>query len=139
MELFRRRLAIGCVGLALSATLSAAAQEPPAPPPAAPPPGDEEAGREAFAAQCRVCHAGAIAPALRGVVGRPIASVADFGGYSEGLKRHASETWTEASLDAFLKAPADFAPGTRMLMAVPDDKARADIVAYLKALAAPES
>jgi cytochrome c2 len=102
------------------------------------PAGDADAGRDAFAAQCKVCHGGAVAPSLRGVVGRPIASVADFPAYSDALKKHAGETWTEDGLSTFLKDPGAFAPGTRMMMAVPDDQARADIVAYLKALAAPK-
>lgn len=114
----------GAVGLAV-----ASAQEPPV--------GDEEAGAELYAAQCRGCHTVSIAPTLRGVADRPIASVADFGGYSPALKAKSGETWTAKNLHAFLAAPAAFAPGTRMVMAVPDPQARADVIAYIRSLPPP--
>ncbi|MGA0605106.1 c-type cytochrome [Phenylobacterium sp. VNQ135] len=103
------------------------------------PVGDEEAGAELYAAQCRGCHTVSIAPTLRGVVERPIASVADFGGYSEALKAKSGQTWTLENLDAFLAAPQAFAPGTRMVLAVPDAQARADIIAYLRTLPPPRA
>lgn len=96
--------------------------------------GDEEAGAELYAAQCRGCHTVSIAPTLRGVADRPIASVSGFGGYSEGLKARSSEAWTVENLEAFLAAPTTFAPGTRMVMAVPDPQARADLIAYIRTL-----
>jgi len=96
--------------------------------------GDEEAGREIFSTECRACHGGMIAPALRGVMTRNIASSPDFTGYSDALKARAGQPWTEDAMDAFLKAPAEFAPGVRMAKATVDDKARADIIAYLKSL-----
>lgn len=99
--------------------------------------GDEEAGAEIYAAQCRGCHTVSIAPTLRGVADRPIASVADFGGYSAALKAKAGEAWTANNLEAFLTAPASFAPGTRMVMAVPDAQARADVIAYIRSLPPP--
>ncbi len=98
------------------------------------PPGDEEAGAELYAAQCKGCHTVSIAPSLRGVADRPIASEADFHGYSDALKAKSGETWTVENLDAFLKSPPTFAPGTRMVMAVPDAQARADIIAYIRSL-----
>ncbi|MFC3079645.1 c-type cytochrome [Phenylobacterium terrae] len=99
--------------------------------------GDAEAGKEAFKLSCRGCHTTVIAPTLRGVAGRKIASVEGFGGYTAALRAKGEETWTAASLDAFLKAPAAFAPGTSMMLSVPDDAARADLVAYLLSLEAP--
>ena len=65
----------------------AAAQGPVAPV------GDAEAGAELYATECRGCHAVSIAPTLRGVIGRPIASVGAFTGYSDGLKARAADTW----------------------------------------------
>lgn len=100
------------------------------------PAGDEEAGAELYAAQCKGCHTVSIAPSLRGIADRPLASEPEFHGYSEALKSRAAETWTLANLDAFLKSPPAFAPGTRMVMSVPDDKARADIIAYIRSLPA---
>lgn len=101
--------------------------------------GDAEAGAEIYAAQCKGCHTVSIAPTLRGVANRPIASVADFGGYSTALKARSGEAWTAKALDAFLTAPGTFAPGTRMVMAVPDAQARADLVAYLLSLPPPRT
>jgi Cytochrome c2 len=100
---------------------------------------DEEAGAEIYAAQCRGCHTVSIAPTLRGVADRRIASVADFGGYSEALKAKGDQVWTAENLDAFLAAPQDFAPGTRMVLAVPDAQARADVVAYIRLLPPPRA
>lgn len=99
--------------------------------------GDADAGAETYATQCKGCHTVSIAPTLRGVADRAIASVADFGGYSPGLKARAGETWTARNLDAFLAAPQTFAPGTRMVMAVPDPQVRADVIAYIRALPPP--
>ena len=101
--------------------------------------GDVEAGAEIYAAQCKGCHTVSIAPTLRGVADRPIASVADFAGYSAGLKAKAEQTWTAANLDAFLTAPAVFAPGTRMVMTLADPQARADVIAYVRSLPPPRS
>lgn len=101
--------------------------------------GDAEAGGEVYATECRGCHAVSIAPTLRGVIGRPIASVADFAGYSEGLKAKGSDKWTEANIDAFLKAPGEFAPGTLMTKSIDDPQVRADIIAYIASLPPPRS
>ena len=100
------------------------------------PPGDEEAGAELYAAQCKGCHTVSIAPSLRGIADRPIASELEFHGYSDALKAKTSERWTVANLDAFLKSPPTFAPGTRMVMSAPDPQARADIIAYIRSLPA---
>ncbi len=98
---------------------------------------DIEAGAESYGAECRACHTVSIAPTLRGVAGRPIASVAAFSGYSDALKARKGETWTDANLDAFIKAPGVFAPGSRMVKATPDDQTRANIIAYMKTLPPP--
>jgi len=92
-------------------------------------------GQDAFDETCGECHAlapiaGQTAPPLAGVVGRKIASAPDFD-YSDALKAKAG-TWTEANLDAFLTAPASFAPGTTMYASVPDAATRQAIIAYLK-------
>jgi cytochrome c len=74
---------------------------------------------------------------LRGVIGRPIASVAEFSGYSDGLKSKGAETWSAANLDAFLTAPAAFAPGTLMVKSLPDAQQRADVIAFIATLPPP--
>jgi cytochrome c2 len=93
-------------------------------------------GAQLFAMQCKMCHQAtgstAMAPSLAGVAGGPIAAKADFN-YSPALKAHGG-TWTDDNLNAFLKAPAAFAPGTKMMMSVPSDENRAAIVDYLKTL-----
>jgi cytochrome c len=99
--------------------------------------GDVDAGEELFESICAECHgAAATAPTLRGIIDRPMASVASFDGYSEALKAKKS-TWTVANLDAFIKSPTDFVPGTLMYKTVPDAKNRADLIAYLASLPPP--
>jgi cytochrome c len=100
--------------------------------------GDANAGAELFDSVCEECHgAAATAPTLRGIIGRPAASIESFDGYSEALKARKSLTWTPANLNLFLKSPKDFVPGTLMYKTVPDEKDRADIIAYLASLPPP--
>jgi cytochrome c2 len=92
-------------------------------------------GAQLFAMQCRVCHQGAstpMAPALTGVAGAKIAARQDYA-YSPALKAKEG-AWTDANLDAFLKAPGAFAPGTKMPVNVPADDARGAIIGYLHTL-----
>jgi cytochrome c2 len=89
-------------------------------------------GAQLFNMQCKMCHGGSpMGPSLNGVAGGPIASKTFA--YSPALKAKGG-AWTDANLDAFLKAPAAFAPGTKMLIAVPADANRAAIITYLKTL-----
>ncbi|HRD29271.1 MAG TPA: c-type cytochrome [Caulobacter sp.] len=108
--------AVLAVLLALSPALPAAAED----------------GQALFNAQCRSCHnqTGPAGPALKGVVGRKIATVPGFA-YSPGLKAKGG-TWTDASLEAYLANPSGFAPGTRMFARVAQPGARAAIIGYLK-------
>ena len=91
-------------------------------------------GADAFNTTCGGCHtvdAGSspVAPSLKGVVGRKIASLPDFD-YSDALKGKGG-TWTDASLNAFLTDPKAFAPGTTMLVSVADPAVRKEIIDYL--------
>lgn len=93
------------------------------------------AGARLFNLQCKTCHGDKSTPAgptLAGVAGAPIAGRTDFN-YSAGLKAKGG-VWTDAALDAYLAKPVAFAPGTRMMVAVPDANNRAAIVAYMKTL-----
>jgi cytochrome c len=100
--------------------------------------GDANAGAELFDSVCEECHgAAATAPTLRGIIDRPAASIESFDGYSVALKAKKSLTWTPANLNLFLKSPKDFVPGTLMYKTVPDEKDRADIIAYLASLPPP--
>jgi cytochrome c len=92
-------------------------------------------GQALFNMQCKMCHqpaSTAMAPALAGVAGAKIAARTDFT-YSPALKAK-DGTWTDANLDAFLKAPMTFAAGTKMPVSVPSDENRAAIIGYLKTL-----
>ena len=89
-------------------------------------------GGQLFNMQCKMCHAGSpMGPMLTGVAGGPIA--AKPFAYSPALKNKGG-TWTDANLDAYLKAPGAFAPGTKMMISVPSEESRTAIIGYLKTL-----
>ncbi|MBI0537992.1 hypothetical protein D9599_20740 [Roseomonas sp. KE2513] len=88
---------------------------------------------------CTACHSlerggpVRVGPPLWGVEGRQVASVSGFS-YSGGL-RNRGGTWDDASLDAFLKNPRGYAPGTRMAYpGIQNNRDRADVVAFLNTL-----
>jgi cytochrome c2 len=100
--------------------------------------GDADKGAEQFEATCAECHGpAATAPTLRGIVNRPIASIASFYGYSEALKSKNAMTWTKENLNSYLKSPPTFAPGNLMYREYPDAQMRADIIAFLETLPPP--
>ena len=85
---------------------------------------------------CLTCHNMAkgqgpkVGPDLYGVVGRPVASEAGFN-YSAALKAKGG-TWTFDTLNPWLENPRKDVPGTLMTFGgVPNEKQRADIIAYL--------
>lgn len=89
-------------------------------------------GGQLFNMQCKMCHGGSVmGPSLTGVAGGAVGASAFA--YSAALKSKGG-TWTDENLDAFLKQPSAFAPGTRMLINVPNDENRAAIIAWLKTL-----
>jgi cytochrome c len=111
----------------ISAAGTAAQASPSAPPPAS--------GATLFEDQCGSCHtrdpaSGPLAPSLKGVAGRKIASLSDFS-YSDALKGKGG-VWTDEALDAYLTDPETFAPGTQMFAGAPDPAARRAIIDYLK-------
>jgi cytochrome c len=92
-----------------------------------------------IAKQCQACHnlqegqGPKVGPDLYGVVGRKIASLADFN-YTSALKAK-SGTWDFDALNAWLTKPAAFAPGTAMTFAgLPSEKQRADVIDFLDSL-----
>jgi cytochrome c len=92
-------------------------------------------GQAVFIDKCGDCHTlegpSQTAPSLKGVVGRKIASLADFQ-YSDALKAKSGGTWDEATLGSFLADPKAFAPGTVMFGGAPDPADRQAIIDYLK-------
>jgi cytochrome c len=103
--------------------------------------GDPTAGKSAFA-RCSSCHdVGAnprnrMGPYLTGVVGRRAASVEGFT-YSQAMvsARESGLVWTPETLDAFIHAPHEYVPGTKMPnVTIPDVTARANVIAYLRSV-----
>ena len=85
--------------------------------------------------QCRGCHevsltGTALGPNLRGVFGRKVAS-GNYP-YTPSL-RSAGGSWTPERLDAFLRDPSRFAPGTAMTYGgVQDSATRRKLIEYLR-------
>jgi cytochrome c2 len=118
-------------------TLSASAQAPAAGSTAMPA-GDADRGAEQFEATCAECHGpAATAPTLRGIIGREVASVESFYGYSEAMKAKKPMKWTKENIFAYLLAPPKFVPGNLMYREYPDPQLRADIIAFLETLPPP--
>ena len=97
---------------------------------------DAARGKELFV-QCVACHSleagrNELGPSLHRLFGRKTASVDDYI-YSPPMRR-ANAVWTPELLDTFLADPQSLPfRGNKMPFAgVPDPKARADIIAYLK-------
>lgn len=98
--------------------------------------GDPLAGKAAFR-KCASCHQvgasarGGFGPQLNGIIGRRAAATADYR-YSEAM-RTSGIVWSEAKLSAFLRAPGDVVPGTRMrFWGIGDERQIADLLAYLR-------
>jgi len=98
--------------------------------------GDATQGARVFRA-CAACHSleankSMTGPSLSGVWNRKAGDLPSFSRYSEAMKR-SDVIWNDDTLDRYLKNPAQFMPGNHMTFpGIPDDKARADIVAFLK-------
>ncbi|MFC3075328.1 c-type cytochrome [Shinella pollutisoli] len=99
--------------------------------------GDAVAGKAVFR-KCAACHTlervNKVGPTLAGVVGRPVASVGDYG-YSAAMTAFADggKVWNEGLLAEYLMSPKAMVPGTRMTfvgLRRPQDIA--DLIAYLK-------
>ena len=97
-------------------------------------------GRTFFRAQCLLCHSaepgdngGAQGPGLQGLMGREAAASGDGFGYTNALK-NSGITWDADSLSHFLAAPTEAVPGTSMVIPVPSEADRNNLVAYFNAL-----
>ncbi len=106
--------------------------------------GDAAAGAQVFK-KCGACHTATeavnrIGPSLMGVVGRPVATVPDYG-YSAAMTSFGEDgkLWDEARLSEYLLSPKSMVPGTKMAFAglrKPSDIA--NLLAYLKTTAVPQ-
>ncbi len=92
---------------------------------------------------CIACHSfneggkAGIGPNLYGVVGGNVGEHMAGYAYSSALKAHSGAKWTYDELDKWLTKPAAYAPGTKMTFAgITDPKQRADVIDYLRTLAA---
>jgi glucose/arabinose dehydrogenase/cytochrome c2 len=98
---------------------------------------DPNAGKNLFRQQCALCHSaepgdngGAQGPNLNGVLGRRAASDAQFG-YTKAMKS-SQLMWDAATLDRFLTSPTTVVPGSAMVVAIPKDTDRANLIAYFQ-------
>ncbi len=84
---------------------------------------------------CSACHkldgSNGVGPYLNGVVNREIAAVDGYS-YSDALAGKEGG-WEPEALSAFLEAPTDWAPGTKMsYRGMSDIEDRANLIAYLQ-------
>jgi cytochrome c len=100
---------------------------------------DPAAGEQSFRRLCAACHIVTAegrrtpGPSLFGVAGRRSGALDGF--RFSAASRDANVEWKRDSLDAYLKNPREFMPGTTMAMpGVRGDDERANIVAYLETL-----
>jgi glucose/arabinose dehydrogenase/cytochrome c2 len=101
---------------------------------------DAAAGKSLFRERCTVCHTaesgdngGAQGPSLIGVMGRAAGTAPQFS-YTAAL-RDSKLTWDAGSLKRFLASPTTVVPGTSMVVAVPDDTERDNLIAYFQSVA----
>lgn len=97
---------------------------------------DAGRGRQVYAL-CAACHDPAAAnragPSLVGIVGRKAGTAPGFR-YSRAMKR-SRIVWDDSSLGAYLADPQGAVPGGAMpFPGLPDERKRADLIAYLKTL-----
>ena len=101
--------------------------------------GNPDRGRKAFI-QCVICHSKEpnvhkTGPSLANIWGKKAGVIESFGRYSEAIK-NTGIVWNDETLDAWLRDPRSFIPGTLMNMrGIKNAAERQDIVAYLKQLA----
>jgi cytochrome c len=91
---------------------------------------------------CMPCHSlepdrNMTGPSLAGLWGRKAGSLESFERYSDALKS-SGIIWEERSLDAWITDPDHLVPGNEMpFNGIKDDRARADLLAFLKQATKP--
>ena len=109
------------------------------------PAGDSVRGKVLFQQDCALCHAvsqgpgiaatAGVGPSVLGILGHRAGSDANFS-YSKALGE-SRLVWDSATLDRFLANPMAVAPGTTMLVPIPEAGDRRDLIAYMATLTAP--
>ena len=98
--------------------------------------GDAKRGASVYRA-CVACHSlepgvHLTGPSLAGLLGKKVASIADYPRYSKALKAQ-EFLWDEITLNAWVADPQAFVKGSAMTFrGIKDDKTRADLVAFLR-------
>ncbi|MFD1254259.1 MULTISPECIES: cytochrome c family protein [Devosia] len=104
---------------------------------------DLAAGQKVFN-RCQACHAvgenarNKSGPELNGIVGRPAGTAVNFN-YSSAMQTAGAEglVWTAEDLNAFLEAPKDKVPGTKMAFGgLKKQQDRDNLIAYLATFSA---
>ncbi len=101
--------------------------------------GNPESGKKAFI-KCVICHSKEpnvhkTGPSVANIWGNKAGTVEGFSRYSDAIK-NSQIVWSDETLDAWLRDPRSFIPGTLMDMrGIKNAIERQDIVAYLKQLA----
>jgi len=94
--------------------------------------GDAAAGKALYGARCASCHSidfNGVGPAHKNLFGRRAGTAPGYE-YSPALK-NSTVVWNEETVRRWLADPEKLIPGQKMFFSVPDEKERADIVAYL--------
>jgi cytochrome c len=105
---------------------------------------DPQRGQDLFGRACIACHSlssdkNLTGPSLSGLWNRKAGSLPSFMRYSPALES-AEVVWSDETLDPWLADPQAFIPGNHMIFAgIPDDQARADLIAFLKDATRPET
>jgi cytochrome c len=124
----RSGLARGAAAIAAVATVSVAFAA-----------GNADRGAQVFRA-CAACHTfepdrHLTGPSLAALWGRKAGGLKTYRRYSDALKR-SELVWDESTLDSWLRSPQKLVPGNSMQFdGLPDEGARADLIAFLKAAA----
>ena len=102
--------------------------------------GDAALGKSLYASRCAACHSlqfNSVGPTHQNLFGRRAGTASGYA-YSPALKQ-SQVVWGEDTLSRWLADPEKFIPGQRMFVSIPDAKERADIVAYLQLVTAPQA